>query len=270
MSIQDQITRLNTAKNNILKAISNKGVDTSSVSTLDDIPTLIDSITTKEDLDSELTQQTNLLSSQGITIDDIKEALKGKGSGGGSGETPEYTRVGYIQFTGKQTVDTGIICNQDTKIRALFTREATSQDYFYGVTSSDNTASVTAYLGGTWRFGNKSASKGNYVAANNDIIYTSIVDNTQIHIPNNKTAISGVNDFETVGSLTIGSCRSASGALTSPQFIGKLYLFEMWQGEEQVLKLEPVVNKDGVYGFWDAISETFLTSITNTPLEGEV
>lgn len=44
MSIQTEINRLNTAKTNILNSISNKGVDTSSVSTLDDIPSLIDSI----------------------------------------------------------------------------------------------------------------------------------------------------------------------------------------------------------------------------------
>ena len=44
MSIQTEITRLNTAKSNILTSIENKGVDTSSVSTLDDVPALIDSI----------------------------------------------------------------------------------------------------------------------------------------------------------------------------------------------------------------------------------
>ena len=46
MSIQTEITRLNTAKSNILTSIENKGVDTSSVSTLDDVPELIDSIET--------------------------------------------------------------------------------------------------------------------------------------------------------------------------------------------------------------------------------
>lgn len=83
MSIQTEINRINTAKNNILNSISNKGVDTSSVETLGDIPELIDSITTKEDLDAELIEQSNLLSNQGTTIDDIKTALQGKGAGSG-------------------------------------------------------------------------------------------------------------------------------------------------------------------------------------------
>ena len=44
MSIQTEINRLKTAKTNILASLENKGVDTSSVTTLDDIATLIDGI----------------------------------------------------------------------------------------------------------------------------------------------------------------------------------------------------------------------------------
>lgn len=79
MSIQDQITRLNTAKRNILTSLSNKDVNTSNVKTIDDIPSLIDGISTKENLDTELTTQRNLLNNQSVTIDDIKIALQGKG-----------------------------------------------------------------------------------------------------------------------------------------------------------------------------------------------
>lgn len=46
MSIQTEITRLNTAKTNILKSIKNKGVDTSKASTLSDVPALINNIQT--------------------------------------------------------------------------------------------------------------------------------------------------------------------------------------------------------------------------------
>lgn len=184
------------------------------------------------------------------------------------GETPEYTKVGYIQFTEEQTIDTGIICNQNTKIKVVFTREKTSQHYLLGVASSDNTASVTAYLGGSWRFGNKSSTKT--LTANEDMVYSGIIDSSQITITGNKTAISGVNDFETIGTLLLGACRNNDGTIGYSQFAGKIYSFEMWQGEEQVLKLIPAVNKDGVYGFLDSVSGNFFTSITDTQLEGEV
>ena len=218
----------------------------------------------KEDLTSELSGQNTLLTNQEITIEDIKLALQNKSAGG----TSEYTRVEYIQFTGEQTIDTGIVCTQDTKIKIVFTRERTAQHYLFGVASSDNTASVTAYLGGSWRFGNKTATKT--LTANEDMVYSGIIDSSQITITGGKTTISSVNDFETIGSLILGTCRNSNGSIGDSQFIGKIYVFEMWQGEEQVLKLIPTVNKDGVYGFLDGVSGNFLTSITDTQLEGEV
>ena len=99
MSIQDQITRLNTAKRNILTSLSNKDVNTSNVKTIDDIPSLIDGINTKENLDTELTTQSNLLNNQSVTIDDIKSALRGKGTGGG------ITPTGTLNITSNGTHD---------------------------------------------------------------------------------------------------------------------------------------------------------------------
>lgn len=196
---------------------------------------------------------------------DIVVTAKG-GGGSVEGIPGGYTKVDYIQFNDLQTVDTGIICNQDTKLRVVFTRESTAQRYMYGVTDDSNLKSVTAYLGGTWRFGNKSASKGGYVNANNDIIYTVIVNKNQIHVPNNNSTLSGVNDFETDGTLLLGACR-VNGAVQSAQFIGKIFFFELWQGDTRVLKLVPVT--DGtVFRFWDDVGKKFLDSITDTPLDG--
>lgn len=187
--------------------------------------------------------------------------------GGGGGDLPDgYSRVDYIRFTGKQVVDTGIICNKNTKIQTYFTRAASSQEYLYGVASSGNTASVTAYLGGSWRFGNKAATK-TVGTVNAKVGYAVYVDASTISVSNNVVAISGVNDFETVGSLLIGSCRSASGGVGAGQFDGTISFFTMWEGDEQVLKLVPVT--DGtVFRFFDMVSQTFFDSITDTPLDG--
>lgn len=186
--------------------------------------------------------------------------------GGGNADLPAgYSRVDYIQFSNEQTVDTGIICNQDTKIKLAFTRERSTQHYLYGVASSDNTASVTAYVGGSWRFGNKYAAKSHTVSA--DMIYSVVVDNSQVTTTGSKSAISGVNDFETVGSLLLGACRNSNGTLGASQFIGKIFFFAIWQGGTQVLKLVPVT--DGTaFRFFDMVSKTFFDSITDTPLQG--
>jgi hypothetical protein len=185
---------------------------------------------------------------------------------GGSDLPAGYSRVDYILFTGRQIVDTGIICNKNTKIQTYFTRASSTQEYLYGVASSNNTASVTAYLGGSWRFGNKAATK-TVGTVNAKVGYAAYVDVSTISVSNHVAAISGVNDFETVGSLLIGSCRSASGAVGAAQFDGTISFFSMWEGDEQVLKLVPVT--DGtIFRFWDMVSKTFFDSITDTPLDG--
>lgn len=151
---------------------------------------------------------------------DIIVTATGGGNESIDGIPADYERCDYIQFNDAQVVDTGIVCNQDTKLRIIFTRESTASQYMYGVASDGNLASVTAYLGGTWRFGNKSALKGNYVAANNDIVYTVIVDKTQIHVPNSKSALRDVDEFETEGTLVLGTCRT-NGAIQSAQLSGR-------------------------------------------------
>ena len=176
-----------------------------------------------------------------------------------------YARCDYIYFNIAQIVDTGVICNQNTKIRISFARERSAQHYLFGVASSGNTASVTAYLGGSWRFGNKSATKT--PTTNADMIYSGMVDKAQISVTGAASTISSVNNFETVGTLLLGACRSSDGSVSTAQFQGKVFHFAMWQGEEQVLKLVPVT--DGTaYRFFDLVSKTFFDSITDTALEG--
>lgn len=201
-----------------------------------------------------------------IAVDATGEFIVGTREVGSS--DAEYTRVGYIRFTGKQTVDTGIICNQDTRIRIVFTREKGEANYLFGVSSTNNTASVTAYLssGGAWRFGNKSASTT--LTTSEDLVHTAIVDKTGILRAGTTQSFSGVSTFETIGTLTIGSCRNSNGTLGSPQFEGKIWAIEMWQGDVPTAQFVPHIRRDGTYGFLNVVTQDFHMSITDTPLEG--
>lgn len=210
---------------------------------------------------------------EGVTAHDksgaaIVGTMSGGGGGGGgeSGLPAGYRRCDYIRFNGKQVVDTGIICTQDTRIQTYFTRAASTQEYLYGVSSTGNTASVTAYLGGSWRFGAKSVSKATSTIGDR-VGYAAYVDSTTISVSNSATSISGVASFETVGTLLIGSCRSAAGAVGAAQFDGTVAFFAMWAGATPVLKLVPVTD-GAVYRFYDTVSGTFHDSITDTPLDG--
>ena len=187
---------------------------------------------------------------------------------GGGGELPSgYTRVDFIEFSGEQLIDTGIIGNQDTQISASFTWGNATQNHLFGCASSDNTASVTSYMNGSWRFGDKSATKT--IVKNNTILpYAARVNKSMIGVTGSNTIISGVNDFETIGTLLLGGARNSSGALPISGLVGRVFYFNLWQGDEQVMKLVPVVSADGVYRFWDMVSKTFFDSITDTPLDG--
>lgn len=218
---------------------------------------------------SQIDRINGVVSEQNALIRHIKTALKGKAAVGGSGGDSDlpagYRRADYIKFTGDQIVDIGIICNQNTKIRMAFTREKTLQHYLYGVASSDNTASVTAYLGGSWRFGDKAVTKT--LTTNADMIYSCVVDSSTVTITGNASAISSVNEFETAGSLILGGCRNSDGTVGVAQFEGKVFFFAMWQGDDQILKLVPVTD-GSAYRFFDTVSKTFFDSITDTPLDG--
>jgi hypothetical protein len=220
----------------------------------------------KEDLEAVLTEQEAL-------IDELKEVLQGKASGGG-GSTPSidgipngYARCDYIQFTGNQLVDTGIIGNQDTQINLSFTWESSTQNHVFGCASSDNTASITSYTNGSWRFGNKYQSK-NFSSKNPKLPFSALVNKSTISVNSSVTSISGVNDFETIGTLLVGGARSSSGDLPGSSIIGKIFYFILWQGEVQVMKLVPVVSAEGVYRFWDLVSKKFFDTIDGTPLGG--
>ena len=189
------------------------------------------------------------------------------GEGGDPEMPPGYRRCDFIRFADAQIVDTGIICNQNTKIKVIFTREASDAMYMYGVINDGNTASVTAYLssGGSWRFGAKSSSRT--ITTSDDIIHTAVVQKSGITSDTGNSSFSGVEAFETIGSLIIGAVRNASGTVAAAQFVGRIFLFEMWQGSEQVLKLIPVTD-GSQYRFWDAVGKKFHDSITNVPLDG--
>lgn len=267
-TIASKLQRIIDNVSDALAAVSEKGVSTTGTENSDDLPRLIRSIAAQsEDLSAVLDEQEDKLNT-------LIETLRGKAAGSGGGVVEDddlpagYKRCSYIQFDGKQAVDTGIICTNNTTLKILYTRESTASMYMYGVLSDGHTATVTAYLssGGAWRFGSKSVSRT--ITANDGVVHTAIVKSTGIVSAMATSAYSTQSAFETIGTLILGATRNASGSVAAAQFVGKIPLFEMWDGDTQVLKLIPVTDGNGVYRFWDTISKVFHDSIKDVPLTG--
>jgi hypothetical protein len=144
------------------------------------------------------------------------------GGGGGSSDLPVgYRRADYIQFNGKEFIDTGIIGNQDTQINVAFTWESTTQRHLFGCLSEGNTTGITSYMNGSWRFGDKYSSK-NFNLKEPKLPYSALVNKTKISTITSNSSISGVADFETIGTLLLGGARNADGSVPTAGIIGNL------------------------------------------------
>ena len=169
--------------------------------------------------------------------------------------------VDYLQFNADMVFDTNVVCTQDTKIEIEFTRESSGGQYLYGVRNSANTASVTAYLAtsGAWRFGN--TYRNFTLATGSDEIHSMIVDENGYLLNGTKYSFSGtLKSFTANATLVVGSTRSTGGAYSSPQYVGKIYSFKMYDNGNLILDWQPCKLGDE-YGFYDNVKQIFIRPI---------
>lgn len=172
--------------------------------------------------------------------------------------TPEYELIDYVTFSKDKLYDLGIVKSTYT-LEVMFKRsESTTTPYLYGIVTSPHTASVTAYLssGGAWRFG--SSYKG--LSTNNTVINRTIISNGNTNF-NFITGTFTKATFTTPDTVVLGGYRAASGALTK-NYQGRVYFFRITEGNTPIIDYYPCKRiSDGVEGFWDCVSQTFVESI---------
>lgn len=170
----------------------------------------------------------------------------------------EYTFPEYLMFNADMVFDTGIQCTKETTIDVSFTNEDSGARYLYGARTTNNTASITAYLtsSGAWRFGN---TYRNFTVSKSTTIRNFIV--SKDGVSNNGTLtkyVASVKDFTCPWTLTVGSARTTSGAKAAAQFIGKIYHFRMYDGDALILDWIPCTKADGTRGFFDNVTGQFI------------
>ena len=222
-------------------------------------------------IQTELDRITNEVIAQGNMLDQAINALRDKAAGGGnidSGILPAgYIPVPCIKFTGQQAVDTGIICNQDTEIRAVYTVDADGGMYIYGVTNDAQTASITAYRsanGGNWRFGSQRISLTTPV---NEVMVWGIQHNKKrILRANVSSTYSTVTDFTAETTMVLGGRFYNNAVEEGTMLVGKVIAFDMYDDETLLLSFVPCINPEGECGFFDKVSQQFHGSATDVPL----
>lgn len=168
-----------------------------------------------------------------------------------------YEAIPYVTFKKDRLYDLGIVNNTYT-IEVIFARsEKSTTPYLYGCVTSPHTATVSAYLssGGAWRFG--TSYKG--LSTNNTFINRVIISNGKTEF-NFAAGTFTKSTFTTPDTVVLGGYRAASGSLTK-NYQGKVYYIRI-TGDEPVIDYLPCKRlSDGVEGFWDCVTQTFVEPI---------
>lgn len=176
-------------------------------------------------------------------------------AGGEVKVTDDYEVIDYVTFAKNKLYDLGIV-NSNQTIEVMFARsEKSTTPYLYGCVTSPHTASVSAYLSsnGAWRFG--TSYKG--LSTNNTFINRVIISNGTTNY-NFTAGTFTKSTFTTPDTVVLGGYRAASGALTK-NYQGKVYYIRITQGGNPIIDYYPCKRlSDGVEGFWDCVTQTFV------------
>ena len=164
-----------------------------------------------------------------------------------------YELIEYVTFNADRCYDTGVYGNNETYIDVLFKRTNTSASHYLFGCSSGNR--LTSYLAasGYWRYGSGYPSFNTY----NTSLTRAIVTPTKTTVGSNTSSFS-TSAFTTAFTMPLGGHKPASGVAT-PSYKGYVYYFVMRHNDEMVVDWLPCKRlSDGVEGFWDCVTNTFI------------
>mgnify|MGYP003302056005 CR=1 FL=1 len=175
---------------------------------------------------------------------------------------PVYTELEYLVLDGTICFDSGVYGYMNTKIESKWKRaDATTGMYLYGCASTGNTDSLTAYTsttGGAWRFGNRSVSA---LPTGDDALHETIQNNVRVIRDGSIFKYTEIDDFTTPYTIIVACAYTSTGSYSPSPFIGRIYYFKLWDGDNLILDWIPV-NYEGIDGFWDKVTNTFVAPIS--------
>lgn len=171
--------------------------------------------------------------------------------------TEDYQIIDRVNFNKDKAFNTGFYGNNTTYIDVMFQRTNTSSAaYLFGLTQGNR---LTGYLSASssyWRYGNAYPT---FSLATLKICKGVVTPGKTTIDATSRTFT--VNEFTTSDPIPVGGYKSGVNPITK-HYIGYIYYFRMWYGDTLLLDWYPCKRlSDGVEGFWDCVSQTFIEPI---------
>ena len=164
------------------------------------------------------------------------------------------TFIEYIETSGTQYIDTGVVPNQNSRVICDFqATDKDSENHIFGSRASSSSRAFAFSIRGTgtWRFGYGSGYTGSKVADTNRHI---------VDVNKNVCTLDGsvlyTKDYEEfVGAYTIYI--SAVKASSIYEGRAKIYSCQIYDDGTLIRDLVPCINSDGEAGMWDKLNGVF-------------
>lgn len=171
--------------------------------------------------------------------------------------TEDYEIIDRVYFNKNKAFNTGYYGNNTTYIDVMFQRTSTSAAaYLFGLTQGNRLTGYLAANSAYWRYGNAYPT----FSLGTQKIYKAVVTPGKTTI-DATSKIFAVNEFTTSDPIPVGGYKSGVNPITK-HYIGYIYYFRMWHGDTLLLDWHPCKRlSDGVEGFWDCVTQTFIEPI---------
>ena len=179
----------------------------------------------------------------------------------------EYQRVEYIESTGTQWIDTGLLFNEDIEYTARFLNldnEFSERKHIVGTFKSGNRYRLST-MDGTgrqcyWWYGdNKSISLSGIDYTNNITDFVARQDNVKVYQNGTK-----IKDYDLTAEFSQNNETIKlffDNASWYGKFIGRFYFFTAKENDTPVRNMIPCYrHSDGVAGMYDTVNGVFYTN----------